>query len=96
MSIADLGRTIIKNNSGLLLKKPFLRKFKNLPNQKTNSLSKKKPFHKKAKSEEIQKQKYLNKEESRLLSLKRVSAIIISVIIITVVYSLLMYFFDFK
>ncbi len=88
MSIAELGRTIVKNNANMLWKKPFLRKFKDVP-EIEESKTKKKPFHKKAKPEQIQMQKEINHERNRVLWFKRLAAILISIVFVIGLYLLL-------
>lgn len=91
MSIAELGRTIIRNNANMLWKKPFLHRFKDIPEEEEISI--KKPYHKKARPEQIKRQKELNHKRSRVLWFKRLAAILISLVIIVSLYLYLAQYF---
>lgn len=91
MSIAELGRTIIKNNANMLWKKPFLQRFKHIPEENEKHILK--LPHKKAKPEQIQLQKELNHENNRVLWVKRLAAILISLVIIVSLYLFLAHYF---
>jgi len=91
MSIAELGRTIIRNNANMLWKKPFLQRFKGIPDE--DEKHKTKLHHKKAKPEQIQLQKELNYKNNRVLWFKRFAAILISMVIIVSLYLFLAQYF---
>lgn len=77
-------RSILRNNANMLWKKPFLRKFKDIPDE--DEKHKIKLHHKKAKPEQIQMQKELNYENNRVLWFKKLAAILISLVIIVSLY----------